>query len=214
MKTCALVGSVDFNAEDFKRRSFDYVIAVDGGFAHLEAIGVKPDVVMGDFDSLGYVPRFPRVSRFPAEKDKSDMELAFERALSRRAEEIYVYGGLSGRLDHTVANLQLFAKFSEKGPYVTGIGDGFAVRVLTGPDVFELPDGLDAGTVSVFAANDAARGVIETGMKYPLDDVVLTNRTSLGLSNELQGDPVHIGVEEGSLYIFYPLPACGAQAAS
>lgn len=205
MKTCALVGSVDFNAEDFLHRSFDYVIAVDGGYAHLEAIGVKPNVVMGDFDSLGYVPRHPRIARFPIEKDKSDMELAFERALARHADEIFVYGGLSGRLDHTIANLQLFAKFSEKGPYVTGIGRDFAVRVLTGPDVFELPEGLDVGTVSVFAANDRAVGVIESGMKYPLDDVVLTNRTSLGLSNELQGEPARIGVEEGSLYIFYPL---------
>ncbi len=205
MKTCALVGAVDFNAEDFLRRSFDYVIAVDRGFAHLEAIGVKPDVVMGDFDSLGYVPRFPRIARFPKEKDKSDMELALERALARHADEVYVYGGLSARLDHTVANLQLFAKFSEKGPYITGIGDDFAVRVLTGPDVFELPDGVEAGTVSVFAANDRVTGVIESGMKYSLDDVELTNRTSLGLSNELQGEPARIGVEEGSLYIFYPL---------
>ena len=77
--------------------------------------------------------------------------------------------------------------------------------MLTGPDVFELPEGLDVGTISVFAANDRAVGVIESGMKYPLDDVVLTNRTSLGLSNELQGEPARIGVEEGSLYIFYPL---------
>lgn len=207
MKTCALVGAVDFNAADFKRRKFDYVIAVDGGYAHLEAIGVRPDVVMGDFDSLGYVPKFPRVSRFPVEKDKSDMELAFERALARRAEEIYVYGGLSGRLDHTIANLQLFAKFSERGPYVTGIGDDFAVRVLTGPDVFVLPEDATEGTVSVFSANDRAEGVIESGMKYALDDVALSNRTSLGLSNELQGGPVHVGVEKGTLYVFYPLPS-------
>ena len=53
------------------------------------------------------------------------MELALERALARHADEVYVYGGLSARLDHTVANLQLFAKFSEKGPYITGIGDDF-----------------------------------------------------------------------------------------
>ena len=205
MRTCALVGAVDFNAEDFLRRSFDYVIAVDGGFAHLEAIGVKPDVVMGDFDSLGYTPRFPRIARFPKEKDKSDMELALERALARHADEVYVYGGLSARLDHTVANLQLFAKFSEKGPYITGIGDDFAVRVLTGPDVFELPCGVEAGTVSVFAANDRVKGVIESGMKYSLDDVELTNRTSLGLSNELQGEVARVGAEEGTIYIFYPL---------
>lgn len=110
---CALVGAVDFNAEHFLGEQFDYVIAVDRGYASLEAIGIKPDVSMGDFDSLGFVPK-GRSVRFPAEKDKSDMELAFERALTRKADEIYVYGALSHRLDHTLANLQLFAQYSEK----------------------------------------------------------------------------------------------------
>lgn len=205
MTTCALVATVDFNADDFLSRNFDYVIAVDGGYAHLEKIGVIPDLVIGDFDSLGCVPKHPRVARFPVDKDKSDMELAFDRACVRNHDEIFVYGALAKRLDHTLANLQLFAKFSERGPYVTGIGDNFAVRILTGPDVFSLPENLTKGIVSVFSANDCATGVFERGMKYPLEDARLTNRTSLGLSNELIGKPVSIGVEEGSLYIFYPL---------
>ena len=155
MSTCALVGAVDFNAGDFQARqaagAFDFVIAVDAGFAHLEALGVEPDMAVGDFDSLGYVPKCRRVSRHPVKKDKSDMELAMEKAVMWEHEELMVYGALSGRLDHTLANLQLFAKFSERGLHVTGIGDGFAVRLLTGPDVFDLPEGLDAGTVSVLS---------------------------------------------------------------
>lgn len=201
---CALVGAVDFNAGHFRSQEFDYVIAVDRGYASLEAIGVRPDVSMGDFDSLGFVPK-GRTVRFPAEKDKSDMELAFERALTRHASEIYVYGALSHRLDHTIANLQLFARYSEKGPYVTGIGADFAVRLLTGPDVFELPKGTTEGIVSVFSANDQATGVFEVGMKYGLDDAVLSNRTTLGLSNELCGEAARVGVEEGTLYVFYPV---------
>ena len=192
MSTCALVGAVDFNAGDFQARqaagAFDFVIAVDAGFAHLEALGVEPDMAVGDFDSLGYVPKCRRVSRHPVKKDKSDMELAMEKAVMWEHEELMVYGALSGRLDHTLANLQLFAKFSERGLHVTGIGDGFAVRLLTGPDVFDLPEGLDAGTVSVFAANDVAKGVIERGLEYSLDDEALTNRTSRGLSNDLRAN--------------------------
>lgn len=209
MSTCALVGAVDFNAEDFRARheagAFDFVIAVDAGFAHLEALGVEPDMAVGDFDSLGYVPKCRRVSRHPVKKDKSDMELAMEKALSWGHDELIVYGALGARLDHTLANLQLFAKFSERGLHVTGIGDGFAVRLLTGPDVFELPDEPAAGTVSVFAANDVAKGVIERGLEYSLDDEALTNRTSRGLSNELTGEQATIAVEEGTLYVFYPL---------
>ena len=190
MATCALVGAVDFNAEDFKARQaageFDY------------------DMAVGDFDSLGYVPKCRRVSRHPVKKDKSDMELAMEKALSWGHDELIVYGALGARLDHTLANLQLFAKFSERDVYVTAVADTYAVRLLTGPDVFELP-ALGGGTVSVFSANDMARGVIERGMEYSIDDEPLSNRTSRGLSNELTGEEATVAVEEGTLYVFYPL---------
>ncbi len=214
MTASALVAAVDFNKQDFLARYeaglFDQIIAVDKGFEYLDELGIKPDLALGDFDSLGYVPNCKRVSRHPVHKDKSDLELAMERALNGRYEEIYVYGALSGRLDHTVANLQVFARFSEKDIYVTGIGDTFAVRTLTGPDVFELPPDIKQGTVSVFSASDESTGVIESGMVYDFDDEPLTNRSSRGVSNELKGEPATVAVEEGTLYIFYPLTSPAA----
>ena len=178
---------------------------MDAGFAHLEAIGAVPDMAVGDFDSLGYVPKCRRVSRFPVKKDNSDMELALEKAVAWDYDDLVVYAALGGRLDHTIANLQLFAKFSEREFYVTAVGADSALRALTGPDVMDLPL-MESGTVSVFSANDCARGVIETGMLYSLDDEDLSNRTSRGVSNELVGKPARIAVEEGTLYVFYPLP--------
>lgn len=208
MKTCALVGSSQFNAAHFQKLDaagvFDYVIAVDGGFASLEAIGRKPDMALGDFDSLGYVPKGLRVAQFSSHKDKSDMELALDRARSMRYDEVYVYGGLGRRLDHTLANLQLFALYSEKGLFVTAVDEDTSVVFITGPDTFEMP-AVEAGTVSVFSMNDRAEGVFERGLAYELDDAVLTNRTSLGLSNELIGEAVMIGVEKGTIAIFLPL---------
>ena len=208
MKTCALVGSSQFNAAHFQELDaagvFNYVIAVDGGFASLEAIGRKPDMALGDFDSLGYVPKGLRVAQFSSHKDKSDMELALDRARSMHYDEVYVYGGLGRRLDHTLANLQLFALFSEKGLFVTAVDEDTSVVFITGPDTFEMP-AVEAGTVSVFSMNDRAEGVFERGLAYELDDAVLTNRTSLGLSNELIGEAVMIGVEKGTIAIFLPL---------
>lgn len=208
MKTCALVGSSQFNAAHFQELDaagvFDYVIAADGGFASLEAIGRKPDMALGDFDSLGYVPKGLRVAQFSSHKDKSDMELALDRARSMHYDEVYVYGGLGRRLDHTLANLQLFALFSEKGLFVTAVDEDTSVVFITGPDTFEMP-AIEAGTVSVFSMNDRAEGVFERGLAYELDDAVLTNRTSLGLSNELIGEAVMIGVEKGTIAIFLPL---------
>ena len=208
MKTFALVGASDFNAEEFARLdaqdAFSCVIAVDGGFASLEEAGRKPDMALGDFDSLGYVPRGIRTVRFSSHKDKSDMELALERAKTDGADEAIVFGALGRRLDHTLANLQLFARFSEAGLRVTAIGEAEAIVFVTGPDAFEAP-AREIGTVSVFAMNDACEGVFERGLEWELDDVTLTNRTSWGLSNQLIGEAVMIGVERGTIAIFYPL---------
>ncbi|MCI8468239.1 MAG: thiamine diphosphokinase [Eggerthellaceae bacterium] len=207
MTTCALVGASDFNEARFLEMrdegAFDYVIAVDGGLASLEAAGVRPDLALGDFDSLGYIPKGLRVARFSPVKDKSDMELALDRARSQHYDEVFVFGALGRRLDHTLANLQLFALFSERGLYVTAVGVDQAVAFITGPDVYEMP-AAEEGTVSVFSMSDACEGVFERGMAYGLDDALLTNRTSLGLSNELTGEPVMIGVEKGTLAIFMP----------
>lgn len=208
MRAAALVGASDFNADEFQNMDaegmFDLVIAVDGGFASLEKIGRRPDMALGDFDSLGYVPRGIRVVRFSAEKDASDMELALARAKTERADSVFVFGGLGRRLDHTLANLQLFARMSEQGLHVTAIGQEEAIIFLTGPDIFEAP-AQECGTVSVFAMSDTCTGVFERGLKWELDDAALTNRTSLGLSNELIGEAVMIGVETGTIAIFYPL---------
>ena len=208
MSTCALVAACEFNAEHFKawngEGKFDEVYAVDAGFAHLETVGCVPDMAIGDFDSLGYTPKCRRVIELPAEKDKSDLEVAMDRAKTRRYDEVVVYGALGGRLDHTVANLQMCTRFAEEGMGVTFVADDYAIRIVVGPDAYELPL-LENGTVSVFAATDECRGVIERGMKYSIDDETLANRTTRGLSNELQGVEAVVAVEEGTLFVFHPL---------
>lgn len=207
MKACALIGASEFNAEHFQamdaQNTFNYVIAVDAGLKHLESIGRMPDMALGDFDSLGYVPEGMRVARFSANKSKSDMDLALERARNMRYDEIFVYGALGGRLDHTLANLHLFAKYSEKGAIVNAIGVNEAATYVTGPDTYEMP-AQESGTISVFSMSDEAKGVFERGLAYELDDATLTNRTSLGLSNEFIGEPVLIGVESGTIVVIVP----------
>ena len=208
MATCALVGPCECNADDFawrwKAGRFDYVVAVDGGRAVLDELGCVPDLTLGDFDSLGYVPDGSTVERHPTHKDKSDLELAFDRVAGKGFDDVVAYGALGGRLDHTVANLQMCARFAEAGLAVTLVGPDCAVRILVGPAQYELPQ-LPHGTVSVFAGTAEAMGVTETGLAYPLDKVTLSNRTSLGLSNELVGKPASVSVERGTLYVFHPL---------
>lgn len=234
MTTYALVGASDFNASQFAARAragaFDKVIAVDGGFASLTAAGVAPDMALGDFDSLGFVPEGVPCAQFPPEKDASDMELALEHARREGADAVVVYGALGGRLDHTLANLQLLASFAERGMTVEAVGEGERIVFLVGPGELRIVDGeagagpagrpedagafrslvvpaaLDAGgVVSVFSLTDVSRGVREEGLKYGLDGVELTNRTSWGLSNELAGADARIALDCGTLAVFLPL---------
>lgn len=208
MTTFALVGASDFNADHFtaQRRAsaFDAVIAVDGGFASLKVAGCAPDLALGDFDSLGYVPEGIPVKAFPPEKDASDMELALEEAVARGADAVEVYGALGRRLDHTLANLQLLASFAERGLTVRAVGDDSRITFLVGPGELRV-EGRPGAVVSVFSLTDASTGVVEEGLKYALDRVVLTNRTSWGLSNELTEAPARIAVERGTLAVFLPL---------
>ena len=183
----------------------DFVIACDRGYRYCAGLGLQPDLFIGDFDSYdGAVDPAVPVERLQPEKDDTDTGHAIRHALDQGYRTLILVCALGGRLDHTLANLQLFAKFSERDVYVTAVADTYAVRLLTGPDVFELP-ALGGGTVSVFSANDMARGVIERGMEYSIDDEPLSNRTSRGLSNELTGEEATVAVEEGTLYVFYPL---------
>lgn len=208
MTTYALIGASDFNAAYFAERAargaFDAVIAVDGGFASLEAAGCVPDLALGDFDSLGFVPEGVPVKLFPAEKDASDMELALEEALTCGAGAVEVYGALGGRLDHTLANLSLLASFAERGLDVVAVGERERIALLVGPAEL-LVEAADGGIVSVFSLTDASTGVVEEGLKYGLDGATLTNRTSWGLSNELVGTAARISVESGTLAVFLPL---------
>lgn len=208
MSRCALVGAVDFNAEHFEQQSFDYVIAVDKGYEYLRDRGIESSLVLGDFDSLGYVPVHPHIKRFPEQKNESDIELALHEAAARGFDELYVYGCLAKRLDHTYGVLQLLAHFSRRGIWTFGIGDDFACVALTGQKHDTIRFGAGAeGTLSAFAVSDVVTGVMEEGLHYPLHRATLTNDKPLGVSNELCGTDASVSVEEGTLLVFFPLTA-------
>lgn len=208
MKTCCLVAASEFNAVAFRRMHaegrFDSIVAVDAGYRSLQEASCVPDFTLGDFDSLGFVPQGDNVETHPTHKDKSDLELAFDYVFEGGYDEVFVFGSLGGRLDHTLGNLQVGARFAERGLAVTFVDRDSFVRVLVGPATFELPP-LETGTVSVFSVSDMAYGVTELGLEYPLHDACLSNRTTLGLSNELVGKPASVSVDRGTLLVFYPI---------
>ena len=210
MTACAIVAALEFDEATFERlrgsAAFSFLIAADAGVARLEALGLSADLIVGDFDSLGYTPQGAHVVRHPVHKDASDLELAIEEAVARGFDAAFVFGALGGRLDHTIAALHTCARFAESGMDMVMVGEDFAVKILVGPGSYDIPQ-LESGTVSVFSATDLSTGVTEKGLEYPLENAQLRNRTTLGLSNELAGKPASVSVERGTLYIFHPLPS-------
>lgn len=185
-----------------------FVIAADGGLAELEKLGRRPDLIVGDLDSWrGPLPDGVEVIRHPVMKDDTDTALAVSESLRRGAERIVVYGGLGGRLDHTVANLQLLAGLARRG--VEGIlaGKNETVTAVTRGEL--RFDASFAGTVSVFAWGGTAT-VSETGLLYGLDRCPLRDDVPRGVSNEFTGQDAVITVHEGTALIMWGTRETGA----
>lgn len=216
-RCCAVVGSASFDAghflAEYAQGRFSCVVAVDGGYASLREAGVSPDVALGDFDSLGYVPEASQVVRHPAMKDDSDLMLSLRWACDRGFSSAVAYGALGGRLDHTLATQQALVHFARKGMDMAAVGEGCLIVPLSsrGRRALELPSRME-GIVSVFAVGDEARGVREEGLMWELDGATLENGTPLGLSNEFTGRASRISVAEGDVLVFLPSSPLGVLA--
>jgi len=118
----------------------DYVIAADGGYATLASLGIEPDLVVGDFDSLGAPPDHPNVIRSPVEKDDTDMMLAVRHGLDMGIKSFLIDGGLDGRLDHTIANIQILAHLAQNGAHGVLLGREMCVTAVTNGSVLFAPE--------------------------------------------------------------------------
>ena len=180
----------------------DLVIAVDGGYSHAERLGITPHVLIGDLDSIERIPDGIEIVKLPAEKDVTDTLAALDYGLSRGFTVFHIYGGLGGRLDHTLANIACLQYLLKRGAHGYLHDDDCTVTAFS--DKLELPE-RESGTVSVFAYGGDAYGVTEIGLKYPLDNAHVTTDFPIGVSNEFIGKPVTITVERGTLVAIYPL---------
>ena len=178
----------------------DFVIAADGGLVHTENFHITPHEILGDFDSLGFVPSDSRV--FPVEKDDTDAMLAVRRGLDLGYREFLLYGSLDGpRLDHTIANFQTLQFPCDRGAFGYLAGNQYLVTVVKNGEL-RFPAGAK-GTVSVFCLGEDARGVSLEGLHYPLEKGTLTAGFPLGVSNHFTGKPARIRVEAGSLLVLW-----------
>ena len=193
MKSCVIFCAAGFDGLLAPIPENALTIAADGGLRHTQALGLNPDVILGDFDSLGYVPEDSRV--FPVEKDDTDAMLAVRLGLQQGCGWFELYGALDGpRLDHTVANFQTLAYLATHGARGAHIGRDYIATVLK-TEAISFPAEAE-GILSLFCLGASARVTIE-GLHYPLENGTLTPDFPLGVSNHFEGRAAKITVHEG-----------------
>ena len=200
MKKCIIFCAGDFDTLAEPIGHGDFLIAADGGLRHLHRLGLEPDGILGDFDSLGYTPGGAAV--FPIEKDDTDSMLAVRRGLSLGCRHFVLYGGLDGpRLDHTIANLQTLQFIADHGAtgYLVGLR---TIATVVKNATVSFPKEAE-GILSVFCMGADANGVTLRGLKYPLSNGSLSAGFPLGVSNHFIGEDAMVSVSDGSLLVIY-----------
>ena len=209
MRRCFVFSAAEFDGLRESPASGDYVVAADAGFRLCRKIGLSPDLLIGDFDSMeepSDLAGVAHVERVPVMKDDTDTMLALKAGLSRRCAEFHIYGGTGGgRMDHTVANLQGLLYLRRHGARGFLYGRGFVWTAIEN-ESFEVPRLLPDGLLSVFALTGRAEGVTIRGVLYPLDGAALSCDFPLGVSNHITAESASISVADGALLIGWALP--------
>lgn len=200
MRTCVIFCAAGFDSLAEEIGNEDLVIAADGGLKHTQGLGIRPDVILGDFDSLGFVPEGAEV--FPVEKDDTDAMLSVRRGLDRGYRRFVIYGGLDGeRLDHTLANFQTLQYLADRDAAGYLVGKRYLATVVKNGTLSFLAGA--EGILSMFCLGPDAKEVTLTGLQYPLENGVLTSGFPLGVSNHFVGEKAEISVKNGSLFVLW-----------
>ena len=206
MGKCIVFCAADFDALAQNVGKDDYILAADGGLRHVKTLGLTPNAILGDFDSLGYVPEGAAV--FPVEKDDTDAMLAVRHGLALGFREFVIYGGLDGqRLDHTVANYQTLQFLADHGAKGYLIGKDYIVTVIQNETIGFSQEA--EGILSLFCLGADAVGVSIRGLQYPLENGTVTPDFPIGVSNHILEPTATITVRSGALAIGWELPPLG-----
>lgn len=201
MKKCIIIGASPVLTQPDTADS-ELIIAADGGFDNAKKMGITPDIIIGDMDSLtASLPKSLEKITFPKRKDYTDMHLCYLEGKRRGFTEFEIYGGTGGRGDHTFANISLL---------LTMASDGCRGKMITDSEIYTVVKngsvsvrGHVGNYVSVFAIGGEARGVTLSGFDYSLCDGTLTPDFALGVSNKFAKDEAEISVKNGALLVIW-----------
>ncbi|MBP3369149.1 MAG: thiamine diphosphokinase [Clostridia bacterium] len=180
----------------------DVTIAADAGYKNALLLGDTAQILVGDFDSLdddGISENVKKI-QVPAQKDFSDTQLAVDTALKMGINDIVIIGGLSGRLDHTLANLSIIKELTLQNVFAIITDGKNRVRYVRSTSTLIPRSGYRY--LSLIADGEKIKGVDIEGCKYPLKNATITEHDqSLTISNEIVGNCALISVKRGGVYV-------------
>ncbi len=178
--------------------SYDYVIACDRGYLYAQKMGIRPDLIIGDFDSAPFPDSTIPTERHPVRKDDTDTMLAVRKALEMNCSEIVIACAFGGRLDHSYANIQAAAYAAESGAAVQLCGDDTDAWVFCNRTLcFPRREGY---SFSVFSVSGSCKVTI-SGAVYECANTIIWNTFPIGISNEWKDEQITVTGRNGILMV-------------
>lgn len=199
------IDDYDYIRKVIKDNIYELIIAVDGGANHLYKMGIVPNYILGDLDSIDndvrsyYENSNVVFKKFPSKKDEIDSQLAVLLVEEVGLLGIDIYAGLGGRIDHELANIQLLYYILDRGMYPRIISDKEEIYILK-DDEMNLKGNI-GDIVSIIPIRGDVRGLTLTNMEYSVDELDLKYSVTRGISNVMNSEDVFINVRDGCILV-------------
>jgi len=194
----------DYSAIRKEAESFDYIVAVDGGLRHIESMGLYPNLIVGDFDSVDDIEYYKniyskaKILKFEVRKDFTDLELAVNKVIELKPDKVVVTGVTGCRMDHTLGGIFILEKFLESNIDAVVVDKNNKIA-LTDKDM-EL-SGEKGDLFSIVPITEKVEGIYLEGFEYPLNDATLKFGSSTGISNVFKENNVKLKIRSGKLLV-------------
>ena len=191
---CIIIGAGNFQNEVIIKEKDDLLICADAGYSYIKDTDLKVDLLVGDFDSLNDIPTNINIYKLPKAKDETDLYVAIEKGIKQGYTEFIIYGSLGGRIEHSIANIQILSKLATQKIKAKLIDQNTIVEVLTeGTYIYDKELN---GYLSLFSLSEKSLISLKN-LKYDLDKKELTHLFPLGIDNEFIGLVSTIYIHQG-----------------
>jgi len=202
-----ILGGADIFDYSFcsKYLSDSFIVCCDAGMKHALKLGITPDIIVGDFDSVNketfefFEKSDVKIKKFPCKKDETDMALGIEEAIDNGCDELVIAGGIGSRMDHTVANMQLLYNLNKRGIKAIIVNENNEIQLISNKITL---NGRTGDVVSLIPMTEKVTGVTTDGLEYPLNNAEISfGDKVMAVSNAMAKDNAEISIKSGLLYV-------------